>query len=95
MRSVSGQIDEEWLILFIVFNSPQCLLKKDIGTVPFCLLKNAVVLDDWVEITSLWHSALVSRVGLADAARAMDEDLVKATIFGLIGMKSNFRKKLA
>ena len=61
------------------------LVEEDVGAVALGLLEGAVVEDGGVEVGVVGGVAAGAGVGLADAARAVDEDLVEAAVLGLIG----------
>ena len=84
VRRVRGEVQVEGLPAFYALDPLRRLREKDIGAVAFGLLELAVVFDERGEIRVARRVAARAGVVLADAAAAVDEDLVEAASLRLI-----------
>ena len=86
VRGVGRDTGEERTIGFLGrFDPARGLGKKDIGAEAGGFRERAVVADDGIEVGVAGDIAAGAGIGLADAAAAVDEDLVEAAGAGLIG----------
>jgi hypothetical protein len=87
VRRVGRQVAEEGLARFAAGVDPrEGAVEENVGAEALGPLEGAVVADHGVEIVVVRHVAAGARIGLADAAAAMDEDLVEAPPAGLVGV---------
>src|SRR5882724_3013946 len=61
------------------------LREEHIGAIAFGFDERAVVQNDGIEILVVRRVAAAARIGLADAAGAVNEDFVEAALVRLIG----------
>lgn len=85
--SVGGDVGEEGGVLIFLFLDPtEGGSEEEIGAVSLGFNEGAVVANDGVEVFVPGRVGTGAFVGLADAACAVDEDFVKATFVGLVGI---------
>ena len=87
VRRIGCKIAEEGLSGFSADVDPlQGAVEKDVCAKAFGALEGSVVPDRGVEIGVVRGVAARAGIGLADAASAVDEDLVEAALAGLVGL---------
>ena len=87
MRSVGREVTEERLVFLRAGLNPLLgFPEKHVGAVATGLHEAAVAANDWVKVTIVRRIAAAAGVALANAARPMDKDSIKAPLTGLIGV---------